>query len=151
MAFTNADLLAIKAELTNDPLALGYVSPPGIDDVGNADKLNLVRTICQIDREAIPVSEIAVNVDRDEYVALAQADREWMQLISAGGTVNPKSGGKVREGLLQLFGPGTQTRTSLTALLTEDSSRINQLYKLGLISQGGNVTPSDVANARNAV
>lgn len=150
MARSQADLLALKDELTNDPAGLGLVAPPAIDDVGNADKLNTINESIQIDREAISISEIFINIDRDEYAALADADRDWLNGISSGGTINPKSGGEVREGLLQLFGAGSETRDNLIAILTEPSNRIEQMFKLGLLEQGGTVTPSDVANARNA-
>lgn len=150
MAFTQSDLVALKAELTNDPESLGLVAPPAIDDVGNAEKLNLVRATLQIDREAIPIHEIFVNIDRDEYAALAQPDRDWLNGISAGGTVNPQAGGEVREGLLQLFAAGTETRANLLAILTESANRIEHMFKAGLLSQGGTVTASDVANARQA-
>lgn len=150
MAFNSADLLTLKAELTNDPEELGLVAPPAIDDVGNADKLNLVRDTLQIDRQAIPTSEIFLNIDRDEYAALAQADRDWLNGVSQGGVINPQSGGEVREGILQLFGAGTETRTNLLGILTEPANRIEHMFKNGLLSQGGTVTPSDVANARNA-
>ena len=149
MPFTNADLLAIKAELTNDPLDLGLTTLPA-DDEANANALNLVRAECSIDREAIPISEIMVQIDRDEFAALAAADRQWLQLISANGTVDPRSGGEVREGLLQIFGAGSESRDNLLDILTEPASRISQLHKAGTLSQGGNVTPSDIANARNA-
>lgn len=151
MARSNADLLALKAELTNDPESLGLVAPPAIDDVGNADKLNLVRPELQIDREAIPITEIMVQIDRDEFAALSAAGRQWLQLISASETVNPKSGGEVREGLLQLFAAGTESRTNLLSILTEPANRIEHMFKSGLLEQGGSVTPSDIANARNAV
>lgn len=150
MSRSNADLLALKAELTNDPKNLDLVAPPAIDDVGNADKLNLVRETLTIDREAIPISEIFVQIDRDEYAALAQPDRDWLNGISVGGTINPKAGGEVREGLLQLFGAQSETRANLLAILTEPANRIEQMFKEGLLEQGGTVTPSDVANARNA-
>ena len=153
MGFNNQDLLAIKAELVNNPLSLSGFLPlsNSANDESNASALNLVRVECQIDREAIPVSEIVKAIDRDEFAALSAADRQWLQLITAGGSVNPKSGGEVREGILQLFGGGTESRTAMTSLLTESASRVNQLYKAGTLTQGGIVTPSDVANARNAV
>lgn len=151
MARSNADLLAIKAELTNDPEELGLVAPPAIDDVGNAEKLNLVRETLQIDREAIPTHEIFLNIDRDEYAALSANDRDWIRGITAGGTVNPKAGGEVREGIMQIFGAATETRANLLAILTEPANRINHLFKAGTLEQGGTVTASDVANARNAV
>lgn len=149
MPFSQSDLLAIKAELTNDPLDLG-LTLLAADDEANADKLNLVRVECQVDRETIPASEINKAIDRDEFAALSAADRQWLGMITSGGSVNPKAGGEVREGLLQMFGAGTESRASLQALLTESASRITQLYKLGTLSYGGAVTPSDVANARQA-
>jgi len=147
--FTNADLLAIKAELTNDPLTLG-LTVVAADDEANANALNLVREVCQVDRESIPVSEISKAIDRDEFNAASAADRQWIAMITAGGDVNPKAGGEVREGLLQIFANGTESRTNLQALLTEATSRANQLYKLGTISTGELITPSIVAQARNA-
>lgn len=150
MARSNADLLALKDEITNDPQSLGLVAPPSVDDVGNADKLNEVRDTLQIDREAIPTNEIFLNIDRDEYVALAQADREWLNGVGQGGVVNPKAGGEVREGILQLFGAGTETRDNLVGILTEPTNRIEHMFKAGLLEQGGTVTPSDIADARAA-
>lgn len=149
MAFSAADLLALKAELTNDPAGLGLVAPPSIDDVGNADKLNDKDGGLMIDRTAIPTTEIFVQIDRDEYAALAQADRDWLNGVSSSGVVNPKDGGEVREGLLQLFGQGSETRANLIAILQEPASRIQQLFEAGTLSTDQNVTPSDVANARN--
>ena len=152
MAVTNnADLLAIKAELQNDPKTLGLVAPPAIDDVGNADKLNLVRVELQIDREAVPISEIVKAVDRDEFNALSAADRSWLQFITQGGSINPQTNSEIREGMLQLFAVGTESRTNLTALLTESASRVNQMFKEGLLTKTYVLTPSDIASARNAV
>lgn len=150
MARSNADLLALKAELTNDPEELGLTAPPAVDDVGNAEALNQVRDTLQIDREAIPMSEIAKQVDRDEWNALSQADRDWLLFVGSDGSVNPKAGGEVREGMLQLFANGSETRTNLLTILTEPASRIEHMFQNGLLEQGGTVTPSDIANARNA-
>lgn len=149
MPFSAADYLALKAELTNDPLELGLTVLVA-DDEANANALNLVRDTIQVDRESIPVSEIAKAIDRDEYNAASEADRQWIEMVTSGGDVNPETGSEVREGLLQIFGAGTESRTKLQALLTEDGSRIQQLFKAGTVSFGGPVTPSDVANARNA-
>jgi hypothetical protein len=151
MARSNADLLALKAEITNDPKALGLVAPPAVDDVGNADKLNLVRETLLIDREAIPVTEVMVQIDRDEFAALSAADRAWLQMISTTESVNPKTGGEVREGLLQLFGAASESRANLLSILQEPANRVEQMLKEGLLEEGGTVTASDIANARNAV
>jgi DNA-directed RNA polymerase subunit F len=149
MPFTNADLLALKAELTNDPLGLG-LTVLAADDEANANALNLVRATIQVDRESVPVSEIVKSVDADEYIALSAAQRDYLTFITQGGNVNPKSGNEVREALLQFFAANSETRTKLLTLVTEASSRITQLYKAGMLSVGDFVTPSDVANARNA-
>lgn len=152
MAFTNADLLAIKSELTNNPLALspGYQALTAENDEANANALNLVRTATAIDRESIPTNEIMLHIDRDEFLALSAGDRQWLLGVGQGGSVNPKQGGEVREGIFQMFAVGTESRTNLLAIVTEPASRIDHLYKAGTLSQGGLVTPSDVANARNA-
>jgi len=151
MAFTlNADLLAIRAELTNDPLTLG-LTVLAADDEANANALNLVRSTILIDRELIPTSEIMLNIDRDEFGALSASDRQWLLGVGQGGSVNPKQGGEVYEGILQLFAGGTESRANLVAILQEPTNRINQLFKLGTLTKGGSVTPSDIAQARVAV
>lgn len=150
MAFTNADLLALKSELENDPKTLGLTTLPA-DDEANANLLNEVRDETPIDRESVPLSEITLAVDADEYLALSAGQRDYLKFITAGQSINPKSSGEIREAMLQFFGAQTETRANLLALVQEPASRINQMYKSGLLSQGGSVTPSDIANARNAV
>lgn len=149
MTRSNTDLLAMKAELTNDPKGLGLTTNPA-DDSANAEKINLIRPELQIDREAIPLAEVMVQIDRDEYVALSLADRQWLENISSGGTLNPREGGEVREGLLQLFGDGTETKANLVSILTEDAARYQQMFKDGLLESDDAWTPSDIANARQA-
>lgn len=152
MPFTNTDLLAIKAELNNNPLSLSGYLPlaNSANDEANADALNLVRAETKIDREAIPVSEVVKCIDADEYLALSAGQRDYLSLIMSAQTVNPKAGNEIREALLQLFSAQSETRASLILILQENASRITQLYKLGTLSYGGAVTPSDVAAARTA-
>ena len=145
----NSDLLAIKAELTHDPLQLGLTLFPE-DDEANSIILNTIRVECIIDREAVAVNEITKAIDRDEFVNLSASDRDWLKMITSSGVVNPKAGSEVREGILQIFGSATESRANLNLLLTEPTSRINQMFKLGLLSQGGDCTPSDIASARTA-
>lgn len=151
MPFTNADLLAIKAELANNPLSLsGYLAHDPANDEANANALNLVRAETKIDRESIPVSEIVLCVDADEFIALSAPQRDYLQFITNGQSVNPKAGNEVREALLQFFASNSETRTSLLGILQANASRIQMLFKAGTLSSGQLVTPSDVANARNA-
>lgn len=79
-------------------------------------------------------------IDADEFISLSQPQRDYVALITNGGSVNPRTGGEVREALLQFFGSNSETRASLTALLTEPASRITQLYKQGSLSYGGSVS-----------
>lgn len=152
MSYDSNDLLALKAELTNDPNSLGLVAPPAIDDIGNADKLNAVSASIQIERQDIPATEVARNINREEYNAAALSDRQWIDLQLSAGLVDARTGTEARSGLLGIFGAGTTTRTNLTALLTRDGNRIEQMVQQGLLSTGNSsVTPSDIANARNAV
>lgn len=150
MARSNADLLALKAELTNDPKTLGLTTLAA-DDEANANNLNEVKEALTIDREAIPISDIVKAIDTDEFIALSQPQRDYVFLVTQGGSVNPKTGSEVREGLLQLFGAQSETRASLTTLLTEPANRVNQMFKQGLLAVGGSVTPSDIAAARATV
>tara|TARA_R110000868_G_C10707204_1_gene749626 strand:- start:128 stop:577 length:450 start_codon:yes stop_codon:yes gene_type:complete len=146
---SNADLLAIKAELTNDPKSLGLTLSAS-DDEANANKLNAVSSATPIDRESIPVSDVVKAIDADEFIALSVGQRDYLKMVTAAGSVNPKGGGEVREAIMQFFGAASETRASLTLLLTESASRISQMYKSGLLTTGSAVTPSDIANARNA-
>lgn len=151
MPRSNSDLLAIKAEITNDPTGLGLsqAATPAAD-AANADALNLVRATISVERASIPVSLLIAAVDRDEFVALAAADKQWLQLIASVDEVDPRTNSEIREGLLQLFNAGSGTRTNLLALLNENCNRIEQLFRAGTLQVGGTVTPSDIADARRA-
>lgn len=149
MPRSTADLLALKAELATDPKGLGLTLLPA-DDEANAGRLNLVRPTLLIDRESVPISDVVKAIDRDEFNALSAGDRQWLQFITQAGSVNPKAGGEIREGILQLFAAGTESRANLQALLTEPANRVDQMFKEGKLESGGTVTPSDIANARNA-
>jgi hypothetical protein len=150
MARSNADLLALKSELTNDPLALGLTTLAA-DDEANANKLNLVRDTIQVDRQSVPASEILKAIDADEFIALSVGQRQYVEMVISLSSVNPQNGGEIREALLQFFSAQSETRASFQLLLTEAASRITQLFKAGTLQQGGIVTPSDMAQARNAV
>lgn len=147
--WTPTDLLAIKAELTNDPNTLGLTTSDE-DDVANAEKLNRVRDEQEVDRLAIPISEIVKAINLTEFEGLTASKRQWIGLIVAGESIDPREGGEVRNGLLACFAGGSVTRGNLVALLTEPANRIEQLYRAGTLSHGGTVTSSDIADARNA-
>ena len=149
MSRSTADLAALKAELTNDPKGLGLTMLPE-DDAVNADRLNEVRDELTIDRESIPASEVIRSIDLDEFVSASDQHRQWIGILASLSAIDPSNGNEVREGLLQVFGDGTETRGNLVGLLTEPANRINQMLKEGLLEAGGAVTPSDISQARQA-
>ena len=151
MTWTNADLLALKAELTNDPDGLGLVAPRRL--MMRAMRTNSMRlplSTIQIERSDIPATEIAKAINRQEYAAAVLADRQWIDLQLSAGLIDARTGTEARTGLLGIFGSGTTTRANMQALLTQDGNRIDEMFQQGLLSHGGTVTPSDIANARNA-
>jgi hypothetical protein len=147
MSRSTADIAALNAELTNDPNSLGLTAPPTVDDVPNAEKLNEVLDTQKVDRKAIPVNEIAQNIDRAQFNALSIADRQWLQMIMQTGSVDVNDAGQVKQGLNQMF-PEGETHNALIGLLEESVNRVEQMYRQGLLETGGTVTPSDISDAR---
>jgi len=147
-SFTEQDLRSLKLELQSNPLNLsGYQSLAPENDATNADALNQVRSDLLVDRYTVPTSQL--EFDRDEYNALTQADRDWIDLMTRDGSVNPAENKVMLSGILGIFGPGTVTREKLLAVFRESSNRVEYLYRAGVLSRGGEVTPSDVAIARS--
>lgn len=135
---TNEELAILKTELTNDPLDLGLTVLEA-DDVANADKLNEVRDSILIDRASVPSDSLRINID--EYSAASAGNQKWLDGQMADGSLSPAV---IRADFYKMFAAGTETRASFDAVAKEPASRARQLF-------GGyiNITPSDVANARN--
>lgn len=138
MDLTHSEKLAIKAELTNDPLSLG-LTINAEDDGANADILNETRDTILIDRASIPADSIAIDID--EYSAASAGNRQWLDSQMADGSVSPAV---FRENFYKMFSENTATRASFDAVAKEPSSRAIQL-----LGRYITLTPSDVANARN--
>lgn len=136
---TNDDLLLLKGELTNDPLNLGLTTVPE-DDEANANLLNEVRDSIQVFRASVPSDEISIPID--EYNAASAGQQGWWSMQTADGSIKPSV---IQAEFYKMFGSGTAARASFDSVSKEPTSRAIQLL-------GGyvNVTPSDVANARNA-
>ncbi len=135
----NDDLLILKAELTNDPLNLGLTVLPE-DDEANANKLNEVRDTIQVFRASVPSDEI--NIPIDEYNAASAGQQGWWSMQTADGSIKPSV---IQSEFYKMFGAGTAARASFDAVSKEPASRARQLFERYF-----NITPSDVANARNA-
>lgn len=133
----NDDLLILKAELTNDPLNLGLTVLPE-DDEANANKLNEVRDTIRVFRASVPSDEILIPVD--EWNGLSAGQQSWWNNQTADGSVKPAV---IVSEFNKLFGAGTAARASFDAVSKEPASRAVQLFERYI-----NITPSDVANAR---
>jgi len=147
--FTNSDLLAIKAELTNDPADLGLTTSPS-DDEANANKLNAISNTINVKRRALATRAIFSAINPLEHQALTEQQARWIEALLTVGQIDPLEDTEIVDGLNQMFAADSTSRPAYTALLTEHGSRINQLFQNGTLSVNQFITPSDVANARNA-
>jgi hypothetical protein len=135
----NAELLIIKAELTNDPQNLGLTTEPE-DDEANANRLNEIREDIQVYRASVASDEIVVSPS--EWAALSPAQQSWWNNQTLDGTVKPAV---IVSGFYELFGSNTAARASFDSVSTEPASRARQL-----LDRYVTLTPSDIANARTA-
>ncbi len=135
----NAELLIIKAELTNDPQSLGLTTAPE-DDESNAILLNEVRDGMLVYRASVPSDQI--NIPIDEFNAASAGQREWWAMQTADGSINPSV---IATEFNKMFGAQTAARASFNAVAMEPTSRAIQL-----LSRYVSLTPSDIANARQA-
>lgn len=136
---TNAELLIIKAELTNDPLGLGLTTVPA-DDEANANILNEIRESIQLYRASIASDTLSIPVD--EWNALSSGQQSWWSMQTADGSISPAV---LESDFFTMFGAETESRANWETATKEASSRARQLLERYV-----NLTPSDVANARAA-
>lgn len=135
----NAELLLIKAELTNDPQNLGLTTAPE-DDEANANLLNEEREDIRVYRASVASDEIVVSPS--EWAALSPAQQSWWNNQTLDGTIKPAV---IVSGFYELFGSNTAARASFDSVSTEPASRARQL-----LDRYVTLTPSDIANARTA-
>lgn len=135
----NAELLLIKTELTNDPQSLGLTVLPA-DDEANANLLNEIREDIRVYRASVASDEI--HVSPSEWAALSPAQQSWWNNQTLDGTVKPAV---IADGFYELFGANTAARASFDSVSTEPASRARQL-----LDRYVSLTPSDIANARQA-
>lgn len=139
MSLTNAELLIIKAELTNDPLSLGLTTLPA-DDEANANKLNETRESIRVYRASVPVNNLVIPVD--ELAALSEGQQLSWQIESVDGSFSPAD---YESNFFSMFAEDTLSRTRWESVTKEPASRTRQL-----LGRYYSLTPSDVADARQA-
>ena len=128
------DYVALKAELTHDPLDRGY---SGMSDVEATTDLNTVYR--ERNRVAMTGSEVLNAVDTTEWSGLSDAEKQTVWNVIHIGDLNPF--GVEADLLVGVFGGGSATITALSAARKESDSRA---VELGL----GYLAPGHVQNAR---
>ncbi len=135
----NAELLIIKAELTNDPQNLGLTTAPE-DDEANANLLNEIRSSIQLYKASVSSNDFAIPVA--EWNALTPGQQSWLTSERNDGSINPAVFGPE---FYEMFSESTEARANFDAVATEPASRARQL-----LNRYVTLTPSDIANARAA-
>ena len=149
MSRSNDDLLALKAELTNDPLNLGLTVLPA-DDEANANLLNLERETIQVKRRAVATAEIFNAIDPLEHQALTDQQSRWLDALLSLGQFDAFVESNIIAGLNGMFSAQSTSRPAYTARLNQAGNRVDALFQAGSLETGGFVSPSDIAQARNA-
>lgn len=130
------DLVALKAELDNDPLARGYA---GMTNQQVADDLNTVYR--EVNRTEMTGSEVLNQINKAEFNALSAADQQRIWDILHLANLNPF--GVESTLMIDIFGGGSSTITTLQAARKQPVSRGVELG-LGIVGEG------DVWDARNS-
>ena len=123
------DILA--AELTEDPLTIGY---SGMSD---AVVLNNLTTPNQDNWVAITGAEIMQAIDITELNALAVGDRANVDtVLSLSGEIATDPTSKARELMIDAFGGGSATITNLATVANQPVTRAQQLGIAGWVTEG---------------
>lgn len=131
------DLIALKAELQNDPLARGY---SGMSDEAAA---NSFRTADRTpNREMLDGGMIVASLVQAEYVALTANQKDYLRIVCSASSMPVTATLKTELG--SIFPANSATRANLLALLKRPGNRAEEL------NLGGIPTPSDIANARRS-
>jgi hypothetical protein len=145
-AFT---LTALRAELDNDPKALGYAALKLLSNAAEAlaNKLNEPGTVPAdtLFKSYVPIEDVLAAIDWVEYRNLVQESTTAPSKAAVDqfvrGTRIKSGSSNMRATMVALFPAGT-TRTALTALASRAAARAEVLW-----GEGFAVTPTDVGNA----
>lgn len=128
------DLVALKAEITSDPAAIGYA---GKSHEEIAILIN--RPQRTMNREQFSGADLASCLDPVEFAALTAVQRTWIQMLT---TAN---------GMLTLYASLRQDIRAVLATATKSLQKFNQtINRAGSRAEElnlGTVTTSDVADA----
>jgi hypothetical protein len=134
------DYPKLKAELTNDPLALGY---SGMNDQIAANKLNATDTGRTQVRNSVSKLEIFKGIVNSEWPTTAILQNK-LQTMFALDTIDP-SNANIQAIITSIFAAGTATRANIIAMATQTVSRATELA-LGEVVSAGHVQQARSGN-----
>jgi hypothetical protein len=129
------DLIALKTELTTDPIGRGYASK---NDEQAAATFSIMDR--QPNRETLESGLLVAAIVRSEFAALVAGDKQYVQMVATAPTMPLTATLKTELGAI--FPAGSATRANLVALMKRPGNRAEEL------NLGGIPTTSEVANAR---
>lgn len=151
MTRSAADLAALKAELTNDPKNLGLTLVVE-DDAVNAAKLSDVSPTLLVKRRSVGTNTIFNATTPLERQALTEQQARDFTWILSLSQFDPFKDNNIVAALVGdmegMFSGASDSSVAIKASFTQPGSRIEQMYQEGLLEEGGDVTPSDIALAR---
>lgn len=134
-----ADIQALKAELTTDPLGRGYSTMTDQQVADDLNAVNITRNLSSLSGEVM-----WQQTDPAEFGALtADKQQMWVSFTRSGG-IDPFATANVQF-VMFIFGGQSTTVANLAASRTEQVSRAEQLSLLGSSPAVG---PAHVAQAR---
>jgi len=149
--------VALKDEIENDPLALGYKNSPASGDwkgdqviadiINNADGTN-PRTV---NFENVDTGDIRSDVQFDWFDGLVVAEQSWFEWLTANGTIKVNdhmlqqlAGIPTANGSIWAAADRTPANAAMAALMQFQGSRAQELWDR-------TVTPGDVGRAFNEI
>jgi len=148
MAFS---LEALKSEIENDPLGLGY-APGGnwLDDQEIADLINAVAYT--VNHKTVDTGDIRGNTTFDAFDGLVAAEQAWFEWLTVNGvipvnteTLQQLAGIPTANGSIWAVAERTEMNAAMTALMQFQGSRAEVLW-----GEGTRISASDVGGAANA-
>lgn len=128
-AFT---IVALAAEITNDPAAKGYAAKVTAKDAPGILTLLLATGAGSVLREPITVSQFLSQLKASEVVALSATAVAVLQMLTSGGTIN-LTDPSTQAILLAIFtlAASPVSRAALIAFVSRSGSRAEVLWGVG--------------------
>src|SRR5215218_9463864 len=126
---SDAEKVALKAELTTDPNTYGYAAAIAAGNISSlVELLSRARgkTVSRGIRQGV---EIMAAIDVAEFAALTQGQRDWvLALVTATGGINVGDA-SIRAAFLSLFNAQSKSRPKLVAVADKTTgSRLEELF-----------------------